>query len=209
MEKKRRPLQSARDVNRFSVVMRDHTWLPTVTVLDGVVDATTCADLLAAANGAPWTTLTPSHGLGPAVVARRDEVVVEPRHTRLADPRLALRVYLRLTERLPDRIGLLERGPLSAGLDVVRYDVGEASSLHVDAHLDDPWQRIPMVALLCLEAPERGGETVFPASSMAVEAVRGRVIVFRADLPHHGDTVSRGRKTMLRARFDYDASFDR
>jgi hypothetical protein len=116
---------------------------------------------------------------------------------------------LRLTDALPDRIALLERGPLRPGLDITRYDAGESPGVLTHTTLEDAWQRIPMVAMLVLEAPERGGELGFPSLSRTIDAQRGRVIVFRGDLPHELGVVQRGRQTVLHARFDFDASFDR
>jgi prolyl 4-hydroxylase len=76
-----------------------------------------------------------------------------------ADPVLAA-----VAERIYATVGL--RNELGATLRFRRYAAGEHHPQHHDTHAAGP-RLLVATAMLCLTAPEAGGETVFPAATPA------------------------------------------
>lgn len=89
-----------------------------------------------------------------------------------------------------------------------RYAVGESHPLHLDTYT---WGGATLVvtAMLCLVAPDEGGETRFPHAHprpLALRQAPGRLLVWAGHLPdgrvdpasrHDGAPVVRGHKTTL------------
>jgi hypothetical protein len=90
-----------------------------------------------------------------------------------------------------------------------RYGVGEFHRRHTDAVLPVDGLHLIVTALVCLDAPEEGGETVFPyaqGGSLAISHRRGRLVLWFNYLPdgtvdhaaiHEGARVLRGTKATI------------
>lgn len=79
----------------------------------------------------------------------------------------------------------------------VRYDVGEGVAPHVDGN--------DATLLVCLQAPEGGGRTVFPEEGVAVKPVQGAAIVYESKrgMLHFAEAVTMGRKWVLQLLIDF------
>lgn len=79
----------------------------------------------------------------------------------------------------------------------VKYDIGEGVAPHVDGH--------DATVLVCLQEPKKGGRTVFPEASIAVEPVVGAALVYRSKkgLLHFAEAVEEGQKWVLQLLIDF------
>jgi prolyl 4-hydroxylase len=152
---------------------------PSVAVLDDVLDADECAQLidLARARLAPSTVVDPGSGKDTVSTARTSEGMF----FRLEENELVARI----DRRVSDLMGLpLENGE---GLQVLRYPPGAASLPHYDflmpanaanrASIARSGQRVATMVMY-LNDVEEGGETVFPEAGFAATPRRGGAVWF-------------------------------
>jgi prolyl 4-hydroxylase len=100
-----------------------------------------------------------------------------------------------LIERIEQRIAALLRWPVERGegLQILRYQPGTQYLPHFDyfdpalpgtaAVLRHGGQRVATL-LMYLEAPTRGGVTIFPDAGLEVAPVKGHALFFSYDRPH-------------------------
>ena len=152
---------------------------PSAAVLDGVLDAAECAELIALARPrlAPSTIVDPASGKDAVSPARTSEGMF----FRLQENELVARI----DRRVSTLMGLpLENGE---GLQVLRYPPGAASLPHYDflmpagarnrASLARSGQRAATMVIY-LNDVEEGGETVFPEAGFAASPRRGGALWF-------------------------------
>eukprot|EP00177_Eucheuma_denticulatum_P006787 GFKZ01012337.1.p1 GENE.GFKZ01012337.1~~GFKZ01012337.1.p1 ORF type:complete len:380 (-),score=46.89 GFKZ01012337.1:444-1583(-) len=84
----------------------------------------------------------------------------------------------------------------------VKYEVGEGVAPHVDGK--------DVTVLICLEAAEEGGRTVFPEEGLAVKGEVGSAIVYQSKkgMLHFGEAVVKGRKWVLQLLIDFQIRQD-
>lgn len=84
----------------------------------------------------------------------------------------------------------------------VKYNVGEGVAPHVDGK--------DATLLVCLEAPEDGGRTVFVEEGIAVKGVKGAALVYESkrELLHFAEEVRKGRKWVLQLLIDFKVRDD-
>lgn len=84
----------------------------------------------------------------------------------------------------------------------VRYGAGEGVAPHVDGK--------DATVLVCLQAPEEGGRTVFPEEGIAVPGVKGVALVYRSKkgLLHFAEAVGKGEKWVLQLLIDFRVRAD-
>lgn len=152
---------------------------PRLAILDGVIDADECAELIAMAR--PW--LKPSTVVDPAT--GRDTV---------SGLRASHGMFFRpfenpLVERLDRRMAALMNLPVEQGegLQVLHYPEGAGSAPHFDflvpsnaanvASIARSGQRVSTLVTYLNDVPE-GGETAFPAVGWTVSPRRGHAVYF-------------------------------
>jgi prolyl 4-hydroxylase len=152
---------------------------PCVAVLDGVLDAGECEELIALARPrlAPSTIVDPDSGKDTVSMSRSSEGMF----FRLEENPLVARIDRRVSQLM----GLpLENGE---GLQVLRYPPGAASMPHYDflmptnarnrASIARSGQRVATMVIY-LNDLEEGGETVFPEAGFAASPRRGAALWF-------------------------------
>lgn len=84
----------------------------------------------------------------------------------------------------------------------VKYEVGEGVAPHVDGK--------DVTVLICLEAAEEGGRTVFPEEGLAVKGEVGSAIIYQSKkgMLHFGEAVEKGRKWVLQLLIDFQVRHD-
>ncbi|MDO5506572.1 MAG: 2OG-Fe(II) oxygenase [Pseudoxanthomonas suwonensis] len=187
---------------RVDVLLRVES--PHAVVVDGILDAKQCHQLIASARGhlQPARVIDGKHG---------GECFDERRSSELVSYQRAETPWIDAIER---RIAALTGIPLEhgEGLQVMRYGVGAEYQPHFDhfrlsepgeaAHLAHGGQRTATLVMY-LNDVDDGGETVFPEAGVAVTPRRGRAVYFAyADAEgncdtrafHGGAPVRRGEK---------------
>jgi hypothetical protein len=120
------------------------------------------------------------------------------------DPRLALRLYGRVAELLPESLEQGELFGLKPRMHFLRYGTGHSSSFHVDHPYDaEDMQRSALTLLIYLNGDFEGGQTEFPHAGLRVEPEVGRAVLFPHGLLHRGATVMTGTKYVLRTEVYY------
>jgi prolyl 4-hydroxylase len=178
-----------------------------VLVLDGYIDAEACARIVGELDYVLWR--------GSAVVRAGKDGSLVTFQTRERTSRSTTQKWF--GEALNAEIAELEArieadfGSPAAYLEqwqAVRYAPGGRFGLHTDggAFRDDPAGERVLTFLMCVEAPEAGGETYFPRLGRFVDPVVGRMVIWRNLLPDatadplflHAATPTRaGTKTVL------------
>ena len=170
-------LGRATDGQRVRVALRHAQ--PMLAVLDNVLSAAECAELmaLAAPRLAPSTIVDPESGQDMAAASRSSEGMF----FRLEENPLVARIDRRVSQlmNLP-----LENGE---GLQVLRYRPGAQSTPHFDflmpinganlASLERSGQRVSTL-IMYLNDVVGGGETVFPESGIEVAPRQGGALYF-------------------------------
>lgn len=152
---------------------------PVLAVLDGIIDADECEELIARARGRlrPSTVVDPATG--------RDTV---------SGLRASFGMFFRplenpLVERLDRRMAALMNLPVEhgEGLQVLHYPEGAGSAPHFDFLVPSnaanresvarSGQRVSTLVTYLNDVPE-GGETVFPAAGWTVSPRRGHAVYF-------------------------------
>lgn len=139
---------------------------PNLHVADELIRADEIAAVLARADDAAWLE---RHG----VAVRRNFT-----GSSCELPVAADEVIAAVAEKMVAAVGL--RGEVDHRLRFRRYAPGEYQPLHFDAYaLGD--RVLVATVMLCLTAPESGGETVFPAASPALRLAPrvGRLLTWR------------------------------
>ncbi len=158
---------------------------PRVVVFGGLLDASECDELVALASERLLRSQTVVMGTGGSEVnpARTSEGMF---FERGENP---------LVARVEARIAALLRWPVEngEGLQILRYRPGEEYKPHYDyfdpaapgatAILARGGQRLASLVIY-LDAPARGGATVFPEAGLEVMPVRGNAVFFSYDRPH-------------------------
>src|SRR5471032_764917 len=152
---------------------------PLVVVLDNVLSAAECDQLIALATPrlAPSTIVDPASGMDTMSAARSsDGMFFRPQENALV-------------ERIDRRLAQLMQLPLEngEGLQVLRYRSGAESVPHFDflmpsnaanvASLARSGQRVSTLVMY-LNDVEHGGETIFPEAGLAVAPRRGSAVYF-------------------------------
>lgn len=141
---------------------------PVVHAFDDFIRVDEAAAILGRADDAAWRV---RHG----VTTRHNFTGWSCELPVAADP-----VMTAVAARVYAAVGLREApGP---SLRFRRYGPGEYHPRHFDAYaLGD--RLLVATAMVCLMAPEAGGETVFPASALRLAPRVGRLLVWRNVLP--------------------------
>lgn len=178
-----------------------------VIVVDGYLDAAACARIVVELDYVLWR--------DSAVVRADADGNLVTFHTHERTSRSTTQRWFGdlLNAEIADLEARIEAdfGPPSAYLEpwqAVRYAPGGRFGLHTDggAFGGDPAGERVLTFLVCVEAPETGGETYFPRLGRLVEPVLGRMVVWRNLLPDltadlrflHAATPTRaGSKTVL------------
>lgn len=176
-----------------------------VWYVDDVLGAEECTTLIAQLEAGAWGAMHP----GPQVVGsdgRSVERCAQERH----DARLALRLYMRISDHLPEHLEQGELMGLRPNLRFVRYRAGDRSAVHADPveHVG-PQMRSALTLLMFLNDDFDGGYTEFPELPRVVEPRTGRALVFPQDLAHQGMPVSGGTKYVLRCDVFYSSQLSR
>lgn len=187
--------------------------LVTLAVIDGVLAPTTCRALIDEADRDRWLTTTAEiaqaangpYTLPPQRVSEPDRPCRlvgadddRPRFAILDAPVLALRLFYRLVEQLPDMRDGAELAGIKPLLRCVEYRQGEGTQPHRDPIRETvDGLRSQMSILVFLNEQFEGGGIEFPELGRFVEAKAGRAVVFPHSLMHVDHVVERGRKFVL------------
>lgn len=182
-----------------SVAPRDSS-ARTLAVIDNVFAPTTCRALIDEADRDRWLTSTAeisraANGPYTGLVSADDD---RPRFAVLDAPVLALRLFYRLIERLPETRDGAELAGIKPLLRCVEYRLGEGTQLHGDPIRETAdGLRSAMSIVVFLNDQFEGGGIEFPELGRLVEAKAGRAVVFPHALMHVDHVVERGRKFVL------------
>lgn len=176
-----------------------------VWYVEDVLGAEECTQLIERLEAGRWGATHP----GPEVIGSDGRPVVgcaQEGH----DARLALRLYMRISEHLPEHLEQGELMGLRPNLRFVRYRAGHRSAIHADAVQQiGPQMRSALTLLLFLNDDFEGGHTEFPELQRMVAPQRGRALVFPQELAHQGMPVSGGTKYVLRCDVAYSSRLSR
>ena len=197
----------------------NHPGLPTLAVIDNVLEASTCRALIQKADTDRWLTTTAEmvraangpHALPPrrATASDRPCRLVGAEHDRprfavLDAPILALRLHYRLLEHLPTTREGAELAGLKPLLRCLEYRRGEGTRAHADPTRETPDGQLSQLSVLVfLNDNYAGGSVEFPELGRTVRARSGRVCVFPHSLMHIDHVVTRGRKFVLETEVFY------
>ena len=155
-----------------------------VLVLDGYLDTHACARIVGELDYVLWrdSEVVRSGADGSLVTFQSQE-----RTSRSATQKWFGEALNGETTQLEARIEK-DFGTAAAYLEhwqAVRYAPGGRFGLHTDGGTfgDDPAGERVLTFLLCVEAPQGGGETYFPRLGRFVEPVEGRMVIWRNLLP--------------------------
>jgi prolyl 4-hydroxylase len=158
---------------------------PRVIVFGGLLSQAECDDLRALAEPRLLRSETVVNATGGS----------EVNAARTSDGMFFTRGETPLIERIEQRIGALLNWPVEngEGLQILRYRPGAEYKPHHDyfdpAHSGSPTilarggQRVGTI-LMYLDAPDKGGATVFPDVGLEVAPVKGNAVFFSYDRPH-------------------------
>lgn len=185
----------------------------TLDVIDSVFAPTTCRLLIDEADRDRWLTTTAEFtraANGPythppqrvsepdrpcRLVGADDD---RPRFAILDAPVLALRLFYRLVEHLPETRDGAELAGIKPLLRCVEYRPGEGTQPHRDPIRETiDGLRSAMSILVFLNDQFEGGGVEFPELGRFIEAKAGRAVVFPHSLMHVDHIVERGRKFVL------------
>ena len=168
-------------------------------------------DALSASECAALITLTEGVGYEAAPITTAAGFVMRPdirNNTRviLDDDARSAALWSRLSPLVPavsgeDRpIGLNER------FRFYRYDPGERFALHTDGcYRRQNGEESLLTLMIYLNDGFGGGETTFPELDVRITPKTGMLLLFRHELLHAGEAVTRGRKYVLRSDVMYSA----
>jgi hypothetical protein len=182
-------------------------------VVDSVLGPTTCRALIESADRDRWLTTTAEicqaangpYTNPPLRVSEPDRpcrlVGAEddrPRFAILDAPVLALRLFYRLVEHLPEMREGAELAGIKPMLRCVEYRVGEGTQPHRDPIRETTdGLRSAMSILVFLNDAFEGGGIEFPELGRFIAAKAGRAVVFPHSLMHVDHIVERGRAFVL------------
>jgi hypothetical protein len=204
------------------VAPRDSSSL-TLAVIDNVLAPTTCRALIEEADRDRWLTTTAEivraandpYTHPPQRVSEPDRPCRlvggddhRPRFAILDAPVLALRLFYRLVEQLPETRDGAELVGLKPLLRCVEYRSGEGTQPHRDPIRETvDGQRSAMSILVFLNEQFEAGGVEFPELGRFIEAKAGRAIVFPHSLMHVDHIVERGRKFVLETDVFYSRNW--
>jgi hypothetical protein len=204
------------------VAPRDSSSL-TLAVIDNVLAPTTCRALIEEADRDRWLTTTAEivraandpYTHPPQRVSEPDRPCRlvggddhRPRFAILDAPVLALRLFYRLVEQLPETRDGAELAGLKPLLRCVEYRSGEGTQPHRDPIRETvDGQRSAMSILVFLNEQFEAGGVEFPELGRFIEAKAGRAIVFPHSLMHVDHIVERGRKFVLETDVFYSRNW--
>jgi hypothetical protein len=192
----------------------------TLGVIDSVFTPTTCRALIDEADRDRWLTTTAEIARAangpythpPQRVNEHDRPCrlvgnerdgsprdhSRPRFAILDAPVLALRLFYRLVEQLPDTRDGAELAAIKPLLRCVEYRRGEGTQPHRDPIRETAdGLRSAMSILVFLNEQFEGGGIEFPELGRVIEAKAGRALVFPHSLMHVDQIVEHGRKFVL------------
>jgi prolyl 4-hydroxylase len=169
---------------------------PLVWTVPEVLTAEECRALIDRAESGEWlaATINTAEGREVATHVRNNLTAI------IDDEALALRIYDRIRDSIPDPL----MGQRPAGIKprwrVYRYDMGHHFGLHGDqSYLGPNGTRSLLTLLVYLNRGYEGGETDFPEIGERVHAEIGKALLFQHMVLHEGATVTAGRKYVLRS----------
>jgi hypothetical protein len=193
-------------------VARD-SYLETIAVIDGVLAPTSCRSLIEEADRDRWLTTTAEIARAangpythpPQRVSEPDRPCRlvgadddRPRFAILDAPVLALRLFYRLVEQLPEMRDGAELAGIKPLLRCVEYRRGEGTQPHRDPIRETvDGLRSAMSILVFLNDQFEGGGIEFPELGRSIQAKAGRAVVFPHSLMHADRVVEHGRKFVL------------
>lgn len=185
-------------------------------VFDGALEASVCRKLIAGAADERWLTTTaeiPRAANGPHVPQRVGEPdrpcrLVDgdqcPAFALIDDPVFALRLFYRLAQDMPERLGLAELAGLKPLFRLVRLNTGEATRAHRDAVREAAdGLRSALSLVVFLNDDLTGGTLTFPEIGRTIEPRRGRAVVFSQQLLHQDTEVTQGSRYALESEVFY------
>jgi hypothetical protein len=194
------------------VALRDSS-AHTLAVIDSVFAPTTCRTLIEEADRDRWLTSTAEISRAangpythpPQRVSEPDRPCRlvgadddRPRFAVLDAPVLALRLFYRLIEHLPETRDGAELAGIKPLLRCVEYRLGEGTQPHRDPIRETvDGLRSAMSIVVFLNDQFEGGGIEFPELGRFVDAKAGRAVVFPHALMHVDHIVARGRKFVL------------
>lgn len=197
--------------------------LPTLDVIDDVLDASTCRALIKKADTDRWLTTTAEmlraangpHALPPRRANDSDRPCRlvgadqdRPRFAVLDLPVMALRLHYRLRAHLPTSREGAELTGLKPLLRCVEYRRGEGTRTHADLARETLDGQVSQLSVLVfLNDHFSRGSVEFPEIGRTVRARTGRVCIFPHSLMHVDQVVTRGRKFVLETEVFYSADW--
>lgn len=154
---------------------------PHAMLLDGVLSAAECAELIAYAE---------SKGLRQSGVVDRDTGDSVPHHARTSSSVFLTRAETPLIAAIEERLAALTNWPVShaEGLQILRYEDGQEYKPHFDwfdsnkagstRHLQRGGQRVG-TTVMYLACPEEGGLTTFPKVGLEFAPRPGGAVFFQ------------------------------
>ncbi|GEM_PF-5910345 len=195
---------------------------PVVAVIDSVLDPKTCAALIAqipTLDDQRWLSSTaefdrsilhrpgpraPQRAMEPDLPCRLLSADARPKFTPIEDPTLALRIFYRLADVLPESIRDAQLAGLKPLLRGHRFGPGEGTHLHRDPIREcAEAQRSALSLTLFLNDDFGGGSLEFPEHGEVVAPKTGRAVFFSHDLLHRDRPVDYGERFVLEGEVFY------
>ncbi len=170
-----------------------------ILVLDGALSPEECASLItdAESRGFAEAPIT----IGPNRFAMRPDIR-NNRRVMWDDHPLAGRLWSRVAERIPGRLGGWSALGLNERFRVYRYDVGQRFAWHYDGAFHRTFDEQSHYSLLFyLNERFAGGLTEF--EHRRIEPRTGRALAFLHPIRHQGGKVTAGTKYVLRTDVMY------
>lgn len=175
--------------------------------VDGFLKPATCQRLLAELDHAFWqpSTVVNRNNVG-EVVAQRSTMRISETAKEALFPPAAARIAQRTRERVRHMLNI--SAARFEDWQAVRYRCGGKFDYHLDAGLwsSEPAGERVWSVIVYLDTPLAGGATTFKQLGLKVQAVAGRLLLWKNLLSdgtpnpwmlHRGAPVRRGRKTIL------------
>lgn len=178
--------------------MERKTLAENIFVIPGFLSYKECAELISMSEGIGYTAATVETDTGAKLIMD----VRSNRRLLYKDEILASRLWKRVKDNIPEKIGNSKAMGLNELFRFYKYEPGEQFKRHTDeSYIRNEEEASYYTFLMYLNDDYSGGETVF--NELQVKGAKGKLLVFLHSLEHEGAAVTAGTKYVLRTDIMY------